>query len=498
MGRLGPLHLSHMCIQKSHAVRSMQAPARGRIAARAPIRRYSSVMDSPPPRDKPPPSSLVRRLGPGLITGAADDDPSGIATYSQVGAQFGYGLAWTMLFSLPFMIVIQDVSARIGCVTGRGISDNLRRHYNPWLARGIVALLLVANVINLGADLGAMGAALRLLLGGSDRLYTVAFGIVCVTAEIFISYAVYAGVLKWLTLSLFSYVAVIFTLHVPWGAAVFATLVPHLALSHDTAMALVAVLGTTISPYLFFWQSALEVEDRKRRAAPPLCLAPQSAKPEFARIRTDTITGMGVSNLIAICIIYATAATLHAAGTTTIETSSQAAEALRPIAGELTFVIFAAGIIGTGLLAVPVLAGSAAYALSEAFKWREGLDRRLLQAKIVLCHHRHRHHGGGRAELHGAGPGAGTVLERGRQWRARGAGYGRPDAHRRKPARHGPPDDIPPDADRRLAGDLDHAGGEHRLLRAVTRRQTAFSDSRYPRGPCPGKPNTTTPCRAGW
>jgi len=331
------------------------------------------------------PPSLVRRLGPGLITGAADDDPSGIATYSQVGAQFGYGLAWTMLFSLPFMIVIQVISGRIGCVTGRGISENLRRHYNPWLGRAIVLLLLIANVINLGADLGAMGAALRLLLGGNDRLYTVGFGILCVVAEVFISYTVYSGVLKWLTLSLFSYVAVVLAVHVPWREAVLDTVVPHLTLGHEAAMALVAVLGTTISPYLFFWQSAMEVEERKRRKEAPLCLAPRSAEPEFARIRTDTVVGMGVSNLIAICIIYATAATLHASGITTISTSSQAAEALRPIAGDMTFVIFAAGIVGTGLLAVPVLAGSAAYALSEAFKWREGLDMRLFQAKAFYA-----------------------------------------------------------------------------------------------------------------
>ena len=210
------------------------------------------------------PSSLVRRLGPGLITGAADDDPSGIATYSQVGAQFGYGLAWTMLFSLPFMIVIQVISGRIGCVTGRGISENLRRHYNPWLGRAIVLLLLIANVINLGADLGAMGAALRLLLGGSDRLYTVGFGILCVVAEVFISYPAYSGALRWLTLSLFSYVAVVLTVHVPWREAVLATVVPHLALGHEAAMALVAVLGTTISPYLFFWQSAMEVVSLRR------------------------------------------------------------------------------------------------------------------------------------------------------------------------------------------------------------------------------------------
>lgn len=334
---------------------------------------------------EPPPSSFVRRLGPGLITGAADDDPSGIATYSQVGAQFGYGLAWTMLFSLPFMVVIQQIAGQIGCVTGRGIAENLRRHYPVWLLRLVVLLLLVANVINLGADLGAMGAALRLMLGGSARLYTVFFGILCVVAEVFISYTLYAGFLKWLTLSLFAYVAVVFTVHVPWDQALLATFIPHLTFNAEQVMALVAVLGTTISPYLFFWQAALEVEERNRRGDRPLCLTPIHAKQQFARIRTDTIVGMSVSNLVAIFIIFATAATLHASGVTDIQTSSQAAEALRPIAGSFAFAIFAAGIIGTGLLAVPVLAGSAAYGLSEAFQWTEGLDRRLFQAKAFYA-----------------------------------------------------------------------------------------------------------------
>jgi Mn2+/Fe2+ NRAMP family transporter len=283
------------------------------------------------------------------------------------------------------MIVIQEISGRIGCVTGRGIAENLRRHYPSWLVRSVVGLLLVANTINLGADVGAMGAALALLLGGSARLYTVAFGILCVVAEVFISYALYAGLLKWLTVSLFAYVAVVFTVHVPWDQALLATFVPHLTFDAEHAMALVAVLGTTISPYLFFWQSSLEVEDQLRRGARPLCLTLDSAKAQFVRIRTDTVTGMGVSNVVAIFIIFATAATLHTSGVTNIQTSSQAAEALRPIAGEFTFAIFAAGIIGTGLLAVPVLAGSSAYALSEAFRWREGLDRRLLQAKAFYA-----------------------------------------------------------------------------------------------------------------
>jgi NRAMP (natural resistance-associated macrophage protein)-like metal ion transporter len=228
---------------------------------------------------------IFRRLGPGLITGAADDDPSGIATYSQVGAQFGYGLAWTMLFSLPFMIVIQEISGRIGCVSGHGIAENLRRHYSSWLVRSVVVLLLVANIINLGADLGAMGASLRLLLGGDQRIYTIIFGIICILAEVFIRYARYARWLKWLTISLFTYVAVVFAVHVPWHQALLATFVPHLALTRTSAMALVAVLGTTISPYLFFWQASLEVEDRKRRRAqPPLpCMQPASLTSKLHR-----------------------------------------------------------------------------------------------------------------------------------------------------------------------------------------------------------------------
>ena len=329
--------------------------------------------------------NFVRRFGPGLITGAADDDPSGIGTYSQVGAQYGYALAWTMLFSLPLMIVIQEISARIGCVSGRGIAENLRQHYPAVLVRGIVLLLLVANTINLGADLGAMGAALRLLLGGSARLYTIGFGILCVVAEIFLSYASYAAFLKWLTLSLFAYVGVAFAVHVPWSQALLATFVPHLTFDAGHATALVAVLGTTISPYLFFWQAGLEVEDARQRGQSAHGLASRDAHAQFARIRIDTATGMSISNLVAIFIIFATAATLHASGVTDIQTSSQAAEALRPVAGAFTFVVFAAGILGTGLLAVPVLAGSSAYALSEAFQWQEGLDRRLLQAKAFYA-----------------------------------------------------------------------------------------------------------------
>ena len=337
---------------------------------------------STPPQQR---IGLWKSLGPGLVTGAADDDPSGIATYSQVGAQFGYSLAWTMLFSFPLMAVIQEIAARIGSVTGFGIAQNLRRHYSPWLLRTVVVFLVIANVINLGADLGAMGAALALIIGGHELLYTGLFGVACVVLETFISYARYATILKWATLSLFAYVAVVFAANVPWTTALYATLVPHFIFDAPHAMALVAVLGTTISPYLFFWQAGQEVEELHRRHVKPLCIAPRDAGPELARIRTDTIVGMGVSNLIAIFIIFATAATLNAHGVTNIQTSSQAAEALRPIAGQFTFALFAAGIVATGMLAVPILAGSAAYGVSEVFRWTEGLDRRPKEAKAFYA-----------------------------------------------------------------------------------------------------------------
>src|ERR1041385_3690454 len=331
------------------------------------------------------PVGLLKSLGPGLVTGAADDDPRGIATYSQVGAQFGYGLAWTMLFSFPLMAVIQSIAARIGCVSGHGIAFNLCRHYSPWLLRAVVLLLLVANIINLGADLGAMGAALGLLIGGPDHLYAVVFAVVCVLLETYMSYARYAAVLKWATLCLFAYVAVVFAAHVPWGTALTGTLVPHLVFDKPHAMAMVAVLGTTISPYLFFWQAGQEVEELRRRHVKALCITPREAGPELSRIRTDTIVGMGVSNIIALCIIFATAATLNANGVTEIQTSAQAAEALRPVAGIFTFALFAAGIVATGMLAVPVLAGSAAYGVSEVFGWTEGLDHRPKEAKAFYA-----------------------------------------------------------------------------------------------------------------
>jgi NRAMP (natural resistance-associated macrophage protein)-like metal ion transporter len=337
-------------------------------------------------RQLTPPTSrkrgLLGLLGPGLITGASDDDPSGIATYSQAGAQFGYSMTWVMLFSFPLIAAIQEVCARIGRVTGKGIAGNIRRHYSPWLLRAIVLLLLAANIINLGADLGAMGEALRLLIGGPTHLYVVVFAAGCVLLEIFSRYARYVEILKWTTLSLLSYVATALVVDVPWREVAYHTFIPSFIWQKDYIVTIVAVLGTTITPYCFFWQSSQEAEDeRLDSTAHPLLEAPQEASAEIGRIRLDTYLGMGLSNLISLFIIVTTAATLHVHGITDIQTSAQAAEALRPIAGVFTFTVFATGIIGIGLLAVPVLAGSAAYALGEALDWTTGLDRQPLEAK---------------------------------------------------------------------------------------------------------------------
>jgi NRAMP (natural resistance-associated macrophage protein)-like metal ion transporter len=331
--------------------------------------------------ERKPRRSATQVLGPGLVTGAADDDPSGIGTYSQVGAQFGYGLAWTMFFGFPLLAAIQAICARIGATTGKGIARNLRQHYPLAVLRTVVLMLLVANVINLGADLGAMGAVLALVIPGPVLAYTVAFGVVSVLLEVFLSYTQYARILKWATLSLFAYVGVVFVAKVPLGEALYGTLVPHFVFDKPHTMALVAIFGTTISPYLFFWQAGQEVEEQHRRHIKPLHVSPRRAGAELKRIRTDTLVGMGFSHLVALFIIVATAATLHANGVREIESAAQAAEALRPIAGDFAFALFATGIIGTGLLAVPILAGSAAYAVSETFGWVEGLDRKPREAK---------------------------------------------------------------------------------------------------------------------
>ena len=334
------------------------------------------------PKDTPQRQSFLSRLGPGLITGAADDDPSGIGTHSQIGAQFGYGLSWTFLFSFPLMVAIQEVAAQIGRVTGAGIARNLRRHYPRPLLVLMVGLLLVANIVNLGADLAAMGAAVGLLIGGPLWLYTLLFGAFCVIVEIWLSYERYASVLKWATLSLFAYVAVVIVAHVPWGEALTSLVVPRIEYTGAYATAVVAILGTTISPYLFFWQASQEIEEQKLHKAKPLCITPKDAGPELKRIRIDTLTGMGFSSIVSLAIVFATAATLHANGVRDIETSAQAAEALRPIAGNFAFALFALGIIGTGLLAVPVLAGSAAYAVTEMFGIASSLDAKPTKARL--------------------------------------------------------------------------------------------------------------------
>jgi len=332
------------------------------------------------------PMSWVRKVfkifGPGLVTGAADDDPSGIATYSSMGAQFGYSMLWTMPLIYPFMAGIQEISARLGRVTGRGVAGNIRDLYPAWMLYVIVASLLFANIINIGADIGAMGAAVNLLIGGPTLLYCLLFTVVSVLLEVYISYGTYSAALKWLTLSLFAYVGTIFVVQVNWTEALKGTFIPNISLKREYLAALVAVLGTTISPYLLFWQSAEEVEQMQNAPGEEaLKKAPQQAPEQFQRIKIDTYFGMAMSNLIAYFIILTTAVTLHAHGKTDIGTAAQAAEALRPIAGVFASLLFSLGVVGTGLLALPVLGGSAAYAVGEALRWPVGLERKAMQAK---------------------------------------------------------------------------------------------------------------------
>jgi NRAMP (natural resistance-associated macrophage protein)-like metal ion transporter len=324
----------------------------------------------------------LSKLGPGLITGAADDDPSGIATYSQAGAQFGFGLLWTLLFTYPLMVGIQIVSARIGRVTGHGLATNIRRYYPPWLLYFTIGLLLIANTINIAADVAAMGDAMKLVVGGHAHLYAIGFGLISVVLQVFVPYTSYVRVLKWLTLGLLAYVATVFVVRIPWESFFKTFLVfPKLPWTKDYITTIVAVFGTTISPYLFFWQASQEVEDmRADPEAHPLKGAPDEAGPAIARIKVDTFIGMGFSNLVAFFIMLTTAVTLNLHGIKDIQSSAQAALALRPIAGEFAFTLFSLGIIGTGLLAIPVLAGSAAYAISGAFRWKNSLEERATTA----------------------------------------------------------------------------------------------------------------------
>lgn len=323
--------------------------------------------------------SFLRHVGPGVITGAADDDPSGIATYTQAGAQFGTGLVWTVFLSLPFMIAIQLVSARIGRVTGKGVAANLLEHTPKPFLMAMVALLVIANTINIAADIAAMGESLQLVLGGGSHFYSVAFGVITVLLQVFVPYRKLAPILKWLTLFLFAYVIAVFLVQVPWGQVLYDLVIPKLQWTSGYWMMIVALLGTTISPYLFFWQASQEVEELKLKGAG--CGTEAQIRRDLRRVKRDTYFGMFFSNVIAFFIIVLGAAVLYTAGIRDITSAAQAAQALRPLAGEFAFALFAGGIIATGLLAVPVLASSAAYAVAEAFGWPEGLERRWFEAK---------------------------------------------------------------------------------------------------------------------
>jgi NRAMP (natural resistance-associated macrophage protein)-like metal ion transporter len=334
--------------------------------------------------EKPEDKSFLQSLGPGLITGAADDDPSGIATYSQVGAQFGFGLLWTMVFTFPLMAAIQEICGRLGRITGAGVTTSLGKRYPRPFVYAVVLLLCVANVFNLGADLAAMGDATATVLGGKPLLFAVGLGALSLALQVLVPYRQYVRYLRWLTLALFAYVAAVFVVHVPWAQALRAAVWPHFERSKDYWMALVAVLGTTLSPYLFFWQTSQEAEEVRLHAAEkPLRKKPSQAGSAFRRIAMDTRTGMAFSNLVAIAIILTTAATLHAhqgSSGAAIQTAADAARALKPIAGRFAFLLFALGIVGTGLLAIPVLAGSAGYAVAGLFRWRGSLENKPTKA----------------------------------------------------------------------------------------------------------------------
>lgn len=374
------IHATHPVTEGEKAGRSPSRPAEQRTEQRAEQRLAKQ--------------GWLARLGPGLIAGASDDDPSGIATYSQVGAQFGFRMLWTMPFSLPLMAAVQEISARLGRVTGRGIAGNIRRHYPAWVGFPLVLLLLFANVLNIGADIGAIGSACALLVPGAadNRMvalgFAVAFGLLSLLLQVFLPYTGYCKYLKWLTPVLFTYVATAIYVglrhHDPLllREVVHGSLVPSLDLGSDSLKALIAVLGTTISPYLFFWQASQETEELKANPDEQrLKEAPRQARSQFGRIRFDTYLGMALSNAVAWFIIVTAALTLYRTNGSDIDTAAKAAEALKPLAGKVAFLLFAVGIVGTGLMAVPVLAGSAAYAVGELLHWRVGLDRKPEQAK---------------------------------------------------------------------------------------------------------------------
>jgi Mn2+/Fe2+ NRAMP family transporter len=319
-----------------------------------------------------------KRLGPGIVTGAADDDPSGIGTYAQVGAAFGFGLLWTTLATLPLAVAVQEATARLGLVTGKGLAALLRQRFPRPVLLGAVTLVAVANTSNIGADIGSMAAAARLLVPVPQILAMVAFAVVMVVLEVSVPYHRYARVLRWLALSLLAYVGVLAVVHVDWTAVLTHTVVPSLRLDRAGVAALLAVFGTTISPYLFFWQAAEEVEEQAEHDDPV-------DRGRLAAMRVDVAAGMGSGVAVMFAIMTTAAVTLGAHGAGGVDTAQQAAQALRPLAGKLAGLLFAAGIVGTGLLAVPVLAGSTAYAIAETVGWPEGLSRRIRQARAFYA-----------------------------------------------------------------------------------------------------------------
>jgi Mn2+/Fe2+ NRAMP family transporter len=340
-----------------------------------------------PSRSAPLASVAWRQLGAGLITGASDDDPSGIGTYAQAGAAWGFQLAWTLLLTYPLMVAIQAISARIGRTTGRGIAGNLREYYPNALLQSIVALLLAANVLNLGADLGAMAECLRLSTHVLPAWAWIAFfGATCTVLQLLCSHARYVAVLKWLTLALLTYFAVLAVIRISWLAVLKGLVWPHWSADRASWLMVVALLGTTISPYLFFWQAGQEVEDTKAHPQRvPLRRKPAQGPSALARIRIDTLIGMAMSNLVGLAILITAGGTLYPNGIHQVTTAAEAARALEPVAGRAAFLLFTLGLIGSGLLAVPVLAGSAAYAVGEARRWPVGLARRPLEAKAFYA-----------------------------------------------------------------------------------------------------------------
>jgi NRAMP (natural resistance-associated macrophage protein)-like metal ion transporter len=343
---------------------------------------YSSNRQSVVGPSKP---RLLRRLGPGLISGASDDDPTAIATYSQAGARFGLELCWLALLCLPLMVVVQEISARVGRTTGRGIAGNLRKYYPPWLLYPGIALLLVANIAAISADLAAMGSVVQLMFGGIRLLYVAAFGAACVLAQVFFAYSRYVKILKWTTLCLLSYPAAVLLVGVDWSE-VATRLVPRIAPDREWITTAIAIFGVALSPYIFFWQASQEAEDQRvKPQREPLIRVPEQAPAALERIRIDTWVGMVVAIVVGLSIIITTSATLHAHGQTDVASAAEAAQALAPIAGPFAFSLFALGIVATGLLAIPVLAGSAAYAIGEALKWPVGLARAPLEAKAFYA-----------------------------------------------------------------------------------------------------------------